>query len=57
MIAHRSIGSKQPKNEEVHGVWPVGAVISEWSLAVASTRCIQPSMSRCISDLAIVIEN
>lgn len=55
MTAHVSIGSKQPKKEVDHGALPVGFVIPEGSLAMVEARAIQPSRSRCISDLGGVV--
>ena len=50
VIAHVSIGSKQPKKEFDHSAVPVGLVMPDGSFAVADARVTQPSTSCCISD-------
>ena len=54
MMAHVSMGSKQPKKDEDHSADPVGLVMPDGSFAVAEARVIQPSTSCCISDLGAV---
>lgn len=51
VMAHVSMGSKQPKNAADHGTDPVGFVMPEWSFAVALMRFIQSPTSCSISDL------